>query len=95
MQRAQWQRWGKVLGLFAIALSLTLIACNNIAPPTEPGPAAAPASPDPIPEPIASAQPPAPQVSIERLMEHMEALNHERFTEGDRQRARDYASEVL
>ncbi|WP_110988057.1 M28 family peptidase [Acaryochloris thomasi] len=95
MRRAKWVRWGQVLGLFAIALSLTLIACNSIAPPTDPIPTAAPASPAPIPEPTASAQPPAPQVSIERLMGHMEALNHERFTEDDRRRTRDYASEVL
>jgi hypothetical protein len=88
---------GKALGLFAIALALTVFACSNLSsmPDLTPDPTPVPASSTPLSSPTTPTAVSVPQVKIERLMEHMEALNHERFTEGDRKRARDYASQVL
>lgn len=93
-------RWMKASGLFALVLSLILLSCRT-SPLPEPSPPVT--SPEishtvPIPPPVTqrpTSQEPTPQVSIERLMGHMAALNHERFTAKDRQQARDYASQTL
>ncbi|MGF1600423.1 MAG: M28 family peptidase [Thermosynechococcaceae cyanobacterium] len=91
MSRSQW---GRALGLFLLALSTTFFACQK-------PPVSKPLVPEASPQPTATlpnqtvAEQPTPQVSIDRLMGHMAALNSERFTERDRQRTRDYLTQVL
>ncbi len=90
-------RWMKVSGLFALVLALTLLSCRTSPIPEPSPPVTTPEISGTVPPQIIQEPPPqgSPQVSIERLMEHMEALNHERFTDTDRQQARDYASQTL
>ncbi len=89
-------RWLRILGIFAIALSLTLLACNlQSQPDSVPTPVATPEATSTATPEVTQPQISAPPVSIDRLMGHMKALNHERFTELDRQQTRDYASQVL
>lgn len=93
--RMQWLRG---LGLFAIALSLSLFACRPPAPEQALPLATPTATPSARPERIRQPTPqvtPTPQVSIDRLMAHVEALNYERYTERDRKTTRDYAAQVL
>ncbi|MGB7412641.1 MAG: M20/M25/M40 family metallo-hydrolase [Thermosynechococcaceae cyanobacterium] len=47
------------------------------------------------PSPQVIVEQPTPPVSIDRLMGHMEKLNFERFTEGDRKRTRTYLTQFL
>ena len=95
----KWSRWIQVLVLGAIAL----ISVVLVAPERLPNLSASSPSPsvqvNPMPQPSPNTVPipqvPAPQVSTERLMGHVAALNFVRHSEAERQRTRDYLAQEL
>ena len=95
----KWSRWIQLLVLGAIALvSVMLVAPEHVLN-------FAPSPPSPSPQVNTTAQRPLdsvpmpqtlpPQVNADQLMGAVEALNFVRYSEAERQRARDYLTQEL
>lgn len=94
--RSLTKRW--ILSLSLVILLITLTVCRSLEPPIAAPPAASPAaspSPSLSPAPVAQTSFPPAQVDAERLFQHVQALNFERFTDPDRTRARQYLAQTL
>ena len=85
--------------LSVIAIALILLASPSRLFPSIPSPSVPSSTPRnaPVPTQSLTPMPPSspPQVSTDALMEHVRTLAFERYSEGDRQRARDYLIQTL
>ncbi|MBC7972161.1 MAG: hypothetical protein H7Z11_18885, partial [Verrucomicrobia bacterium] len=80
------------LGLFVAIALIVMTGCNL----SSSQPLSVPSSYTPSPTPqILSTQQPLPQVNPDRLFQHVEALNFERYQASDRDRARRYLVKTL
>ncbi len=84
-----------VLGVL-LAIAFIITSCTLASSPSLPeGSLNTPApAPSTLSQPTSSKQPP-PQVDPKRLFQHVEALNFERYTDANRDRARRYLTKML
>lgn len=98
MRRRRWIVQAIVL-LVLFVLPSCWIATNQSSTPVSPptlfvSPSPPPSSSPPLPSSPSPSSPP-PIVNSDRLLQHLQALNFQRYTDDDRARAREYLAQVL
>lgn len=81
-----------ILGLVLAIALIVMTGCHVSS--SQPLPVSSPYTPPPIPQPPPTQQP-FPQVDPDRLFQHIEALNFERYQASERDRARRYLVKTL